>query len=147
MTISLLSKNTEDILQRCQQKYNRIRMFVNQKWGPSAQTILQIYKQCVRPIFEYGVISTITVSDTVIPKLQKLQSSFIRLALRLPRYISTRLLHETSGLPYVKDRLLAVATGQLRNSSRNPLVEHTINTAMSNDRIRIPTPLTLIKTD
>ena len=122
-------------------------MLVNQKWGPSPQTILQIYQQCVRPIFEYGVISTITVSDTVITKLQKLQNSFIRLALRLPRYITTRLLHETSGLPYVKDRLSAVATGQLRNSFRNPLVEHTINTAMSNDCIHIPTPLTLIKTD
>ena len=108
---------------------------------------LQIYKQCVRPMFEYGVISTITVSDTVITKLQKLQNSFIRLGLRLPRCISTRLLLETSGLPYVKDRLLAVATGQLRNSSRNPLVEHTISTAMSNDWIHIPTPLTLIKTD
>ena len=73
-----------------------------------------------------------TVSDIVITKLQKFQNSFIRLALRLHKYISTRLLHETSGLPYVKDRLLAVATGQLQNSSRNPLVEHTINTAMSN---------------
>ena len=72
---------------------------------------------------------------------------YIRLALRLPKYISTRLLHEASGLPYVKDRLLAVATGQLRNSSRNPLVEHTINTAMSNYRIHIPAPLTLIRTD
>ena len=148
MTISLLAKkHFEDILERCQQKYHRIRMLVNQKWGPSPQTILQICKQCVRPIFEYGVISTITVSDTVITKLQKLKNSFIRLALRLPRYISTRLLHETSGLPYVKDRLVAVANGQLRNNSRNPLVEHTINTAMSNDWIHIPTPLTLIKTD
>ena len=122
-------------------------MLVKQKWGQSTETILQIYKQCVKPIFKYGVISTITVSDTVITKLQKLQNSFIRLVLRLPRHISTGLLHETSGLSYVKDRLLAVATGQLRNSSWNPLVEHTINTAMSNDWIHIPTPLTLIKTD
>ena len=72
---------------------------------------------------------------------------FIRLALPLPEHVSTRLLHEISGLPYVKDRLLAIATGQLRNSFRNPLVEHTINTSMSNDWIHIPTLLTLIKTD
>ena len=85
-------KHFEDILERCQQKYHRIRMLVNQKWGPSPQTILQIYKQCIRPIFEYGVISTITVSDTVITKLKKLQNSFIKQAVRLPRSISTRLL-------------------------------------------------------
>ena len=58
-----------NILERCQQKYHRIRMLVNQKWGLSPQTILQIYKQCVRPIFEYGVISTMTISDIVITKL------------------------------------------------------------------------------
>ena len=40
-------KHFEDILELCQQKYHRIRMLVNQKWGPSPQTILQIYKQCV----------------------------------------------------------------------------------------------------
>ena len=43
-------------------------------------------------------------------------------------------------------RLLAVATGQVRNSCTNPLVEHTINTAMSNDWLHIPTSLTSIKT-
>ena len=57
-------KHFEDILERCQQKYHHIRMLVSQKWEPSLQTILQIYKQCVRPIFEYGIISTIPVSDT-----------------------------------------------------------------------------------
>ena len=79
-------KHFEHILEHCQQKYHHIRMLVNQKWGPILQTILQIYKQCVRPIFEHGVISTITISDTIITKLQKLQNSFIRLARRLPRY-------------------------------------------------------------
>ena len=79
-------KHFEDILEGCQQKYHRIRMLVSQKWMPSPQTILQYYKQCLRPIFEHGVTSTITVSDTVIARLQKLQNSFIRLALCLPRH-------------------------------------------------------------
>ena len=69
-------KHFEDILERYQQKYHRIKMLVNQKWWPSPQTILKIYKRRARPIFEYGVISTVTVSDTVIPKLQKLTELF-----------------------------------------------------------------------
>ena len=60
--------------------------------------ILPIYKQCVRPIFEYGIVSTITVSESVINKIQRVQNSCIRLALRLPKYVSARLLHEVSGL-------------------------------------------------
>ena len=36
---------------------------------PSPCTIIQIYKQCVRPIFEYGSLSTITTSDNIIRKI------------------------------------------------------------------------------
>ena len=97
------TKHFEEILERCNQKFHRLRILVNKKWGPSPSTILQIYKQCVRPIFKYGIVSTITVSETVITKIQRVQNSFIRLALRLPKYVSTRLLHEASGLPYVRE--------------------------------------------
>ena len=85
-------------------------LLANKKWGPSPATLIQIYKQCVRPIFEYGSLSTITASDNIISKIQRLQNKFIRLALRLPKYIIPRLLHDSTGLPYVKDRLLTRAT-------------------------------------
>ena len=41
----------EDILERCNSRYYRLRLLVNKKWGPSPATLIQIYKQCVRPIF------------------------------------------------------------------------------------------------
>ena len=78
-------KHFKEILESSNQKFHRLRILVNKKWGPSPSTILQIYKQCVRPIFEYGIVSTITVSETVITKIQRVQNSFIRLALRLPK--------------------------------------------------------------
>ena len=139
------TKHFEKILERCNQKFHRLRILVNKKWGPSPETILQIYKQSVRPIFEYGIVSIITVSETVITKIQRVQNSFIRPALRLPKYVSARLLHEASGLPYVKDRL---TSGQ-NHSGRmhaNPLVEHTINSAKTNiawDKYK--TPISILK--
>ena len=125
-------KHFEEILKRCKQKFHRLRILVNKKWGPSPTTILQIYKQCVRPIFEYGIVSTITVSEPVITKIQRVQNSFIRLALRLPKYVSARLLHKASGLPYVKERLITVGQSHLARMHANPLVEHTINSARTN---------------
>ena len=108
-------------------------------------TILQIYKQCVRPIFEYGSLSTITTSDMIISKIQRLQNKFIRLALRLPKYISVKLLHDSSGLPYVKDRLLSCATRTLERISKNPLVEESITFNRVNPAWdRFPTPLSVI---
>ena len=120
-------KHFEDILDRCNTRYHRLRLLVNKKWGPSPATLIQIYKQCVRPIFECGSLSTITVPDYIISKIQQLQNKFIRLALRLPRYICSKLLHDPTGLPYVKDRLLSCATKSLDRIAQNPLVEESIS--------------------
>ena len=35
----------EDILDRCNIRYHRLRLLVNKKWGPSPATLIQIYKQ------------------------------------------------------------------------------------------------------
>ena len=96
-------KHFEDIMDRCNTRYYRLKLLVNQKWGPSKSTIIQIYKQCVQPIFKYGSLSTITTSDNIISKIQRLQNKFIQLALHLPKYICPKLLHDSAGLPYVKD--------------------------------------------
>ena len=138
-------KHFEEILGRCNTRYHRVRLIVNKKWGPSPSTTLQIYKQCVRRIFEYGSLSTITMSDIIISKIQRLQNKFIRLALRLPQYISIKLLHDSSGLPYVKDRLLSCATRTLERISKNPLVEESITFNRVNPAWdRFPTPLSVI---
>ena len=65
------TKHFEEILEHSNVKFHRLRILVTKKWGPSPTTILQIYKQCVRPIFGYGIVSTITVSESVINKIQR----------------------------------------------------------------------------
>ena len=132
-------KTLEEILGRCNTRYYRITLLVNKKLGPSPSTILQIYKQCVQSIFEYGSLSTMTTSATIISKIQWLQNKFIRLALRLSKSISVKLLHDSSGLPYVKDRLLSCATRTLDKISKNPSAEESIafnrvNPAWDQDR-------------
>ena len=92
-------RHFEDILKRCNNRYHCLRLLANKKWGPSPATLIQIYKQCVRPIFEYGSLSTIIASDCIISKIQWLQNKFIRLALRFLSYILPKLLHDSTGLP------------------------------------------------
>ena len=125
------TKHFEKILERCNHKFHRLRILVNKKWGPSLTTI---YKSTNNAIFEYGIVSTITVSESVINKTQRVQNSFIRLALRLPKYVSACLIHEASGLPYVRERLITVGQNHLARMHANPLVEHTINSAISWDQ-------------
>ena len=131
----------------CEQKRcSHIWLLANKKWGPSPATLIQIYKQCFRPIFDYGSLSTITALDNIISKIQWPQNKFIRLALRLPKYIIPRLLHDSTGLPYVKDRLLTCATKSLDRIAQNPLVEASISSHRHNPGWdRFPTPLSVVR--
>ena len=139
-------KHFENVLERCNHRYHCLRLLANKKWGPSPATLIQIYKQCVRPIFEYGSLSTITASDNIISKIQWLQNKFIRLALCLPKYIIPRLLHDSTGLPYVKDHLLTCATKSLDRIAQNPLVEASIWSHRHNPGWdRFPTPLSVVR--
>ena len=58
-------KHFEDILDRCNTRYHHLRLLANKKWRLSPSTLIQIYKQCVRPSFEYGSISTIITLDYI----------------------------------------------------------------------------------
>ena len=86
------------------------------------------------------------MSDTIISEIQWLQNKFIQLALRLPKYISVKLLHDSSGLPYVEDRLLSRGTRTSERISANPLVEESISSNKVNPAWdRFPTPLSIIR--
>ena len=136
----------EDILECCNHRYHHLWLLGNKKWGPSPATLIQIYKQCVQPIFEYGSLSTITASDNIVNKIQWLQNKFIWLALRLPKYILPKLLHDSTGLPYVKDRLLTCATKSLDRIAQNPLVEALISSNRHNPAWdHFPTPLSVVR--
>ena len=120
-------KNFQDILDRCNTRYHRLKLLAHKKWGPSPSTIIQICKQCVQPIFEYGSLSTITTSNNIISRIQRLQNKFIRLALHLPKYICPKLFHDSSGLPYMKDRLLSCSSKSQDKIAQNPPVEESIS--------------------
>ena len=126
------TEHFEEILERRNQKFHRLKILVNKKWGPSPATVLQVHKQCVRAIFEYGIVSTITVSESVINKIQRfqVQNSFIRLALRFQSMCRPALYMK----PPDFQRLITVGQNHLARMHANPLAEHTINSA----RTRLP---------
>ena len=99
------TKHFEEILERCNQKFHRLRILVNKKWGPSPETIhsANLQTMCKTNIRIWNCFYHNCFGNCH-KKIQRVQNSFIRLALRLPKYVSARLLHEASGLPYVSER-------------------------------------------
>ena len=112
-----------------------------QKVGSKSRNHFADLQTMCKTNIRYGIVSTITISETVITKIQRVQNSFIRLALHLPKYVSASLLHEASGLPYVRERLITVGQNHLVRMHANPLFGHTINSARANiawDKYKTP---------
>ena len=66
--------------------------------------------------------------------------------LPISKYVLACLLHEASGLPYVKERLISVGQNHLARMHANPLIEHTMNSAKTNiawDKYK--TPISILK--
>ena len=140
-----LKKYFEDILDHCNTRYHCLRLLASKKWEPNPSTLIQIYKQCIQPIFEYGSLTTITTSDYIISKIQWLQNKFIWITLRLPKYICSKLLHDSSGLQEVKDRLLPCASKSLDRIAQNPLVGELISSNKLNPAWdHFPMPLCVV---
>ena len=73
-------------------------------------------------------------------------TKFIRLALRLPKYICSKLLHDSSGLPYVNDRLLSCASKSLDRIAQNPPEEESISSNRLNPAWdRFTAPLSVVR--
>ena len=139
-------KHFEEILGRCNTIYHRIRLLVNNKTGYPARPPYYKFTNNVSGQFSYVALALSTItSDTISSKIQRLQNRFIRIALRLPKYISAKLLHDSSGLLYEKDKLLFCATRTLEMISKTPLVEESITFNRVNPAWgRVRTPLSVI---
>ena len=74
-------------------------------------------------MFEYGSVCFLHCPESTLDMLQKIQNKAIRIALRLPQYLSIKLLHESACLPMIRDRLIqqgSILVNKMRQC--NPLV-------------------------
>ena len=61
--------------------------------------------------------------------MQKIQNRAIRICLKLPRYVSLKLLHESACLPFVRERLIQLGSGLVTKMRiGNPLIGKIIET-------------------
>ena len=75
------TKHFEEILECCNQKFHHLRILVSKKWGPSPSTILCKTNIRIWDCFYHNCFGNCH-------HIQRVQNSFIRLALRLPKYVS-----------------------------------------------------------
>ena len=110
-----LSKNLnwishfDDIRAKASYRITLLRRVVARGRGSHPDTNVQIYKQFIRPLFEYGSPATRSIAPSSQARLQTLQNTALTTALHLPRTTSSRYTHALTHTPLVLDRLQALS--------------------------------------
>ena len=133
-------KHFEEILGPCITRYHRIRLLSTKNGDPACPP----YYKSIKNV---SSLSTITTSDTYHQQNATAPEQIYPACpvFTQKKNIGVKLLHDSSGLPYVKDRLLSCAARTLGRISKNPLVEGSITFNRVNPAWdRFPTPLSII---
>ena len=80
------------------------------------------------PSFEYGSISFLPAD---IKKLQQIQNEFIRLSLKLPRYLRIDLIHDAAGLQLLETRLKKLNSNLMSKLIRLESIENHVEKSLN----------------
>ena len=76
-------------ISKANRRLNLLRLLSGTNWGCKPKIIMQLYKQYVRPVLEYGAIALLSAPKTTLEKIQLVQNKAIKIAYRLPWCTST----------------------------------------------------------
>ena len=71
-------------ISKANRRLNLLRLLSGTNWGCKPEIIMQLYKQYVRPILEYGAIVLLSAPKTTLEKIQLVHFKAIKIAYRLP---------------------------------------------------------------
>ena len=80
-------------ISKANRRLNLLRLLSGTNWGCKPKIIMQLYKQYVRPVLEYGAIALLSAPKTTLEKIQLVQNKAIKIAYRLPWCTSTHKIH------------------------------------------------------
>jgi hypothetical protein len=86
-------------------KFNQLSWLLTSKSHLSVQNKLLIYKVVLKPIWTYGIQLWGTSSSSNIEILQRFQSKTLRKLLSAPWYVSNKIIHEDTKIPFIRDEI------------------------------------------
>ena len=104
-------------------RLNLMRALSGQDWGASQQTLLNLYKQYIRPVLETGSVCTAEACTSVVAVLQRIQNSALRMALRAERRTRISLLHREAKIDTIQSRLKRLRKKSVARFGQSLLIE------------------------
>ena len=90
--------------------------------GASPETVLYTYKAYIRPILEYGCALFAHADQTLLKKVQHIETSAIKIAYRLAPWTTNTWCYKLINFDKILDRLQQQAKNFLNKNSKNELI-------------------------
>ena len=101
----LLTGHCKSKASKAVQRVRLLRLVSGQTWGANARTLLKLYKQYIRPVLETGYVVTSRCHRTNLRRLQLVQNTALRTALRAKRRTRIEDLHRDANIVPIAERL------------------------------------------
>ena len=95
-------------VKKATQRVNLLKRLRGTGWGASRRTLLNLYKQYVRPVLETGSVCTADARKCHLTRLQRVQNAALKTALSLPFRTRTKFVHKTARIDPIRKRLKAL---------------------------------------
>jgi hypothetical protein len=83
---------------------NLLRLISGSGWGADGKSLLQLYKQFIRPVLESGSVATAKAKNGAIHKLEIVERRALRAVLQVGRYTRNEDLYALTGIVPIKER-------------------------------------------
>ena len=118
-----------DIVSRCKKRLNLLKALCGQNWGASPETILYTYRSFIRPILEYICILFARADESLLRKIQAVETMAIKIAHRLPPWTTNHFCYEYFSFEKILDRLKTQSKQFLQKNSNDDLIKPLIEAA------------------
>ena len=103
-------------------RLNLLKAIRDRDWGASPETILYTYRSYVRPILEYGCVLFAHADQSLLTKIQNIETTAIKIAYRLPPWTLNTWCYKLIQFDKILDRLKKQAKSFLTKHSSDHLI-------------------------
>ena len=117
------TEHVNDIVNRSKKRLNLLKALRGQTWGASPETLLYSYRTFVRPLMDYSCILFSHSSNTLLKKLQAVETSAIKLVYRLAPWATNSYCYSLVTFTPILDRLKMQSKKFIENYKNDELIK------------------------
>ena len=117
------SEHIDDIMTRAKKRLNLLKALRGQSWGASPETLLYSYRTYIRPLLEYSCILFAHSNDSILKRIQSIETQAIKIAFRLAPWATNSSCYNLVTFPKILTRLKTLSSKFLNMNQNDELIE------------------------